>query len=142
MLGIYQDSNKIQGGFYMYALFIVLNKTDVLDELLEAFVDIGIQGATILDSQGMASALVGNKNTDIPILGRLRGMVDTSRPYNKTIFTIVPSKEVANRAITCVNTVVGDLHNECTGLAFTLPIDEIFGLKNCALPKSEEAHQH
>jgi len=126
----------------MYALFIVLNKTDVLDELLEAFVDIGIQGATILDSQGMASALVGNKNIDIPILGRIRGMVDTSRPYNKTIFTIVPSKQIAHDAIECVNTVVGDIDNQCTGMAFTVSIDEIFGLKNCTVPKSEEAHQH
>ena len=39
----------------MHILFLVLNKTEYLDDILSAFVKIGIKGATIIDSQGMGS---------------------------------------------------------------------------------------
>ena len=41
----------------MNVLFVVLNKTEYLEDVLDAFVDIGITGATIMDSQGMGSAM-------------------------------------------------------------------------------------
>lgn len=34
----------------MYALFVVLNKTDYLEDILSAFYDLGVAGATIIDS--------------------------------------------------------------------------------------------
>jgi hypothetical protein len=37
----------------MNILFLVLNETEYLDEILDGFVDAGVKGATILDSQGM-----------------------------------------------------------------------------------------
>lgn len=48
-------------------LFLVLNQTEYLDEILDAFVDVGIRGATIIDSQGMGSALA-NGDKDVPLL--------------------------------------------------------------------------
>lgn len=44
----------------MYALFIVLNAIDYLEEILSGFVEVGVSGATILDSQGMGSTIVNN----------------------------------------------------------------------------------
>ena len=41
----------------MKFVLIVLNKVEVLDELLEDFVENGIHGATIINSTGMASEL-------------------------------------------------------------------------------------
>lgn len=42
----------------MKVLFLILNKTEKLNEILEAYVEVGVRGATIIDSQGMGSALV------------------------------------------------------------------------------------
>lgn len=36
---------------------LVLNKTEKLNDILEKFVEIGVTGATIIDSQGMGSSL-------------------------------------------------------------------------------------
>ncbi len=45
----------------MNALFIVLNEIEYLDDILDGFVDIGVKGATILDSQGgMGSAITNS----------------------------------------------------------------------------------
>ena len=51
----------------MNIFFLVLNEVEYLDEILDAFVDVGVKGATILDSQGMGSALT-NGGKDLPFL--------------------------------------------------------------------------
>lgn len=47
----------------MYALFIVLNRTDYLEDILAGFVEAGVGGATILDSQGMREPCRTAKNS-------------------------------------------------------------------------------
>jgi len=113
----------------MFVLFIVLNKVEFLEDILTEFVKIGIRGATILDSQGMASALVSNKS-QIPILGTLRAIVDNFHPYNKTIFTILENDEIVQKTMKLVNDVVGDMDSPGTGVMFTMPIGNIYGLSS------------
>jgi len=45
----------------------VLNEVDYLDDILAKFVDVGVSGATILHSQGMASAIVNSENNKISL---------------------------------------------------------------------------
>lgn len=116
-------------GEYMYILVIVLSKVDALDELLESFMAYGVHGATIIDSQGMASALVETHPQSVPFIGRLRSFIDTSRPYNKTIFTILPDREMVEIALKAFNESVGPINDEGNGFAFTMRIDDVFGFK-------------
>ena len=51
-------------------MVVVLNKEEYLDEVLSGFVEIGIGGATILDSTGMGRILT----QDIPIFAGLQGI--------------------------------------------------------------------
>lgn len=111
----------------MNILFLVLNETEYLDEILDAFVDVGVKGATILDSQGMGSALA-NSNKDIPFFGTLRSFIDNARPYNKTIFTVIEDEEVLKNAIEAVQNILGDMTKSGVGLMFTLPIRSIHGM--------------
>lgn len=113
----------------MNILFIVLNKTEFLDEILDSFVDIGVKGATILDSQGMGSALSMN-NTNQNFYGSLRNLLDKSRPYNKTIFTVIEDKEILEKAISKVKEILGDIYEPGVGLMFTIPVGNIYGMKS------------
>ncbi|KAB3530066.1 hypothetical protein [Alkaliphilus serpentinus] len=113
----------------MHVLFIVLNKTEYLDDILTEFVNIGVKGATILDSQGMASALVNN-NDKVPIFGSLRSFLDSSRPFNKTIFTLVETDELLDEAMNSVNRLVGGFNHKGLGIMFSIPVGKI-----CGVPK-------
>lgn len=46
----------------MEAMFIVLNREEYLGEVLKAFVDLGISGATVVESSGMGRLL----NSPVP----------------------------------------------------------------------------
>lgn len=112
----------------MYALFLVLNEPDCLDEILARFVDVGVQGATILDSQGMASALASSRGRDFPIFGSLRTYMEGARPYNKTIFTVVDSEQLVERTVEAVRDVLGDIDHPSVGFMFSLPIGQVYPL--------------
>lgn len=111
----------------MYVLFIVLNETDFLDDILTKFVEVGVKGATILDSQGMASAL-SREGENLPLFGSLLMLMDGARPYNKTIFTLITKEDLLKKAIAGVQEVLDKNVSHSAGLMFTLPVDNVYFL--------------
>ncbi len=114
----------------MYALFLVLNETDYLDEILARFVDVGVRGATILDSQGMGGALTAARKKDPSLFAPFKVLFEGARPYNKTIFTVLENEELVERAVAAVKDVLGDPPRPGVGLMFSLPIGNIYPLSN------------
>lgn len=109
----------------MKALFLVLNKTEKLNDILEKFMEVGVTGATILDSQGMGSALIEGK---IPLFGGvLRSVMDNNRPYNKTIFTLVKDEKLMEIK-DAVRSVLGDMNKPGVGLMFSVDVDNVTGI--------------
>lgn len=113
----------------MYALFIVLNEVDYLEDILTAFVEVGVKGATILDSQGMGSALMNNGNLQAPLLGALKIFLNSSHPYNKTIFTVIESESLVEKAVDAVNDIMCNIGKPGIGLMFTVPVAKIYPIK-------------
>lgn len=113
----------------MNILFLVLNEVEYLDDILDVFVDVGVKGATILDSQGMGSALA-NGGKDVPFFGSLRNLIDDARPYNKTIFTVIEDDELLEDAVKAVKDILGDMKKPGVGLMFTLPVGKIYGMRD------------
>lgn len=114
----------------MHVLFLVLNATEYLDDILATFVDIGVKGATILDSQGMASAIASNLDRQVPLFGSLKSFLNNSRPYNKTVFAVIENKELLNEAIKAVENIVGDMSRPGIGLMFSIPVGKVYGLRD------------
>ncbi len=103
----------------MQMLVLVLNKTEKLDDILKALLDIGIRGATILESTGMARAL---DRDELSIFGSLRMVVDKDRETSKTIFMAVQNSLV-EKARETIDEVVGGLCRPDTGVLIGLPIN-------------------
>lgn len=116
----------------MQALILVLNKIELLDDILNALSKAGVSGATILDSQGMGSAIVSGEQRDVPMFGSLKAFFDREHPYNKTLFTIVENDEKLQEAIDAIISVSGNLDNPNEGLMFTVPVGQVIGLRRTA----------
>lgn len=110
----------------MEALFIVLNKTEKLDDLMLAFAEKGITGGTILDSKGMAKFLY-SEHQELPMFGSLYMLMNDGRPMNKTIFMLLDEGRV-ELAKSIVKNVLEDLNKENVGIMFTLPVSSVEGL--------------
>lgn len=113
----------------MQALILVLNKVELMEEVLSSLIRSGISGATILDSQGMGSAIVAGARHEVPVFGSLKAFFDREHPYNKTLFTIVESEEKLEIAIKAITDITGDLEKPNEGLMFTVPVNRVIGLE-------------
>lgn len=112
----------------MKLLVLVLNKVELLDELLEGFAKERISGATILNSLGMAHELYQSGYEDDSFLGSLRALLEPEHEESRTVFAVLKEEEV-DKAIRVIEGVVGDLSQPDTGIVFTLPVDFIKGAK-------------
>ena len=113
----------------MNALFIILNKPNYLEDLLDEFIEIGVKGATILDSQGMGFAMTHGGHGNEPFFGKIRSIIDNSRPYNKTIFTVIEDEETLEKAVNVTKKVLGDIYQPGIGMMFTMPVNNVYGMK-------------
>ena len=108
----------------MKLIIFVLNQEERLEEILEAFLELGINGATILDSIGMGRILAH----DIPIFAGFQNLLHDTRPGNKTILSVVPEKKI-ERIIQAVEQIIGSLDEPGNGLFISLPVDIVKGYK-------------
>lgn len=108
----------------MKLLILVLSKTECLDQVLEALNDVGISGATIIDTVGMGRTL----SKEEPMVGDLKLLEEKGRLEHKTIFTVIKGEKKVEEAIKTIDHIVGGLDNPNTGILFVLPVEKAFGL--------------
>lgn len=108
----------------MKLIVFVLNNEDLLEQVLEAYAEAGIQGATILDSEGMGRFL----SYEVPLFAEFRRFMKGNKPYNKTIISVVRDEELVPRLEKLLDNVCGGLRNPGTGIFFTVPVDYAVGL--------------
>lgn len=114
----------------MKLLVFVLNKEEFLEDVLEAYVEAGVAGATLLDSEGMGRFLA----YEVPLFAGFKEFMKGNKPYNKTIISVIKNDAVISRVKTLVDQVVGGLENPGTGIMFTIPVDWATGF----VPEDEE----
>jgi nitrogen regulatory protein P-II 1 len=108
----------------MKLIVIILNRVELLEDLLSAFLEIGISGATVIDSMGMGQILT----TQIPIFAGLREAFPGMSPVNKTIFVIVEEEQVTNVEFV-LKDICGNFDKPGSGLYFVIPLDFVVGYR-------------
>ena len=108
----------------MQLLIAVINQEEKLDEILSGLVELGVTGATIIDSEGMGRVL----SHDIPIFAGLAALASRSRPQNQTIFSVIREDDKVDRVIALLQEICGNFADPATGIVFTVPVTRVVGL--------------
>jgi nitrogen regulatory protein P-II 1 len=106
----------------MKLLFIVLNSTDKLEEVLEGLIEAGVTGATVVDSVGM-----GHIIEDVPLFAGMRNIFRAAKPRNNMIFSVINDSQAAE-TMQVLDKILACSHGRGDGIAFTLPIDSAIGI--------------
>lgn len=107
----------------MQLLVAVINHVEQVDDILAGFVELGITGATVVNSEGMGHVLT----QDVPIFAGLRSLTTRSRPSNQMLLSVIEEEKV-DAAIALIQEVCGSLTVPGAGIVFTLPIERVVGL--------------
>lgn len=108
----------------MQLVVFVLNQEDLLEQILEAYVEAGVEGATILDSEGMGRFLT----YEVPLFADFKSFMKGNKPYNKTIISVIDDEQALERLYELINDICGGLKDPGTGILFSVPVTFAAGL--------------
>ena len=113
----------------MYLILFVLNDPDKLEEVLIAWEEAGIQGATVLFSSGLGRFReLDAWRDDMPLIPSLSDFYQVPENTNRTLFTNVGSDAEVEAILTATRRVVGDLDEKDSGLLLVLPVAKAYGI--------------
>ena len=121
----------------MKLMVLVLNKEEYLDRVLAAYVEAGISGATILDSEGMGRFLT----YEVPLFADFKSFMKGNKPYNKTILSIIKDESAVGRLEELLREILGGLESPGTGVLFTVPVDYAVGMISDDQEGAEEGEE-
>ncbi len=107
----------------MKLLIAIINDPDVVTDILDEFYQKDIRGATVMDSMGMAHIMANY----VPFFSRFAEFGEDPQ-RNKTIFAVVETDEIRQKAVEAIEEIIGDLDESDTGIVMTIPIDFCKGL--------------
>ncbi len=113
-------------------LVVILEETTQLPELLEAWQEIGLPGATVLDGAGGYRAQHWLERVGLGAIGDLFSSEDLK---SKMVLSVIKDEEMLERAIVEAERVVGDFKRPGAGLLFTIPVSRSMGIRK---PEAEE----
>lgn len=102
----------------MYLLFAVIENEDLLDEIITGWLDMGITGATVIETTGALQLITQH----IPIFAGLRSLTSGGGRHNKTIFTAIENKEMLEQAIGFIEDLCKKKQKTRQGVYFVTPI--------------------
>ncbi len=110
----------------MKLVLYVMNKTEYLEEFLHELNENGVKGATIISSTGMARTLA--RNDDMNFIGSLKAVFANPRKESNVIL-IALKDELVPTVYKVIDNVCGNLNEPDSGIAFTIPIEDVVGCK-------------
>lgn len=114
----------------MFFILFVMHNPDLLEELIEAWEEIGIHRATVLFSTGMRRLKQREgMRDDIPLMPSLQNFYEPSQTFSRTLFTTVDNEARIDELLAATQKVVGDLSKHETGVLMVFPISRAYGLK-------------
>lgn len=111
----------------IHLLVLVLNKPECQSEILRVFHEVGVKGATIIDSVGMGRAKAEHYLT--PLVAGLMRVLDDGHNYNKTILAVIEDEAIMQRAVEEADRIV-DFSQPGSGIIFTVPVDLVRGMRS------------
>ena len=110
----------------MFVLFIVLNEPEYLPEVLYKMKQLGIRGATVIDSMGATA--ISKDIYSLPVIGGFMKSIDGDTHYNKTVFSVIEREDQVNLVMNQIEKVLGgDMRKPNKGIMFVLPVTHMRG---------------
>ncbi|HXV98714.1 MAG TPA: hypothetical protein VEC93_09850 [Anaerolineae bacterium] len=108
---------------------LVLNDADKTDEVLAAWLAVGVPGATILDSAGLGHRLgKSGFRDDLPLFPSLEDILGAREEQHRTLFAIVPDEFDLEALVTATEKITRPLDEPDTGILFVVPVTRAWGL--------------
>jgi hypothetical protein len=105
---------------------MVLDDSNRLNEVLQAWKNVGIPGITVLESTGLNRVLP--RHAAKSMYAGFSQVFGGARIGHHTLFAIIETLELAEAAASATQDILGDLSQPHTGIMCALPIAQTWGI--------------
>ena len=113
----------------MQVLFIVLNDLSYEGEILKVLINKKVRGATIIDSEGMAKAVLKNEGMGFFFDGPFANSLPKNVGESKTFFIVIPNDDLLAVLVDDIQKLLITSNKETVGFMFAVPVSGIYPLK-------------
>ena len=99
-------------------VLVIVDRAELVDELLTGFLDIGVPGATVLESRGMGSII----KQEMPMFAGLASLFP-EHTGSRVIISVLP-ESVIEKVHGVLDELIGRYEDMQSVLCATLPVDE------------------
>lgn len=121
----------------MYLLIAVINNEEILNDLLTGWLDIGVSGATVMESMDSLQLI----SHHIPIFAGFRSLTGgVGMLHNKTLLTAIEEKKVLKKATAYLETICRNTGKSSQGVYFVIPLTSFKRLGQELDPEKRQEH--
>lgn len=111
-------------------LMAVLNDPNHVWEVLDAWQEMGIGDATIMDSTGLYRAR--RLRDDLPLFPSVHDLLESAEDHHRTIWSVVDDSLDLEAVVAATERILGALDQPHSGLIVALPVLKVWGLRKPA----------
>lgn len=116
----------------MFYVLFVLHDISKMKDLLHAWEEAGVKGATVLFSTGLGRIRQNfGLMEDFPLFPTMSEIMERleEMDLSRTLFSVVENETIVENILNQTQKVVGDLSQPNTGIMIVLPVVKVYGLK-------------
>lgn len=108
---------------------LVIEHGERINLVIDAWREIGVETATVLDSEGMRRLSESMRMDDVPLFPSLANLMRGDGPAQKTIFAVIRDAALVATIIARTTAICGNLDEPSEGILFTVPVTRVIGLR-------------
>lgn len=116
----------------MFFILFVLHDISKMKDLLHAWEEAGVKGATVLFSTGLGRIRQNfGLMEDFPLFPTMSDIMERleDMDLSRTLFSVIDDEKIVDNVLHQTQKVVGDLNQPNTGILIVLPVAKVYGLK-------------
>lgn len=112
-----------------YLVIMILDNPDDLIEVVEAWQELGVTGATIFETTGMGRMMQQGMRDDMPLIPSLEDFLGVREEPHRTVFSVVKDEAIIDRMVAAAEKITGSFEEPHTGVCFAVPVVKTYGFK-------------
>ncbi|MBI5928501.1 MAG: hypothetical protein HY862_04290 [Chloroflexi bacterium] len=113
----------------MYLVMYISHDVEQADAILQEWMRVGVEGATIIESAGLRQMMNSHLRDDLSIMPTLANLLRDTEVHHRTLFSAIRDDTLLQKVVQTTTAYVGDWSKPDVGILLVLPLLQAYGVE-------------